>query len=118
MKCWTKLSSVHFYFGNNWIDKVNPTPSALAYVDRIHLVAKEFPELLVGHHYTRYIGDLSGGQILKKIAQKAMNLSEHDGLRFYEFDSIDVLVNALRQIDLSEPINPEKDNFQKLKMTS
>jgi heme oxygenase len=42
----------------------------------------------VGHHYTRYIGDLSGGQILKKIAQKAMNLGEHDGLRFYEFDSI------------------------------
>jgi heme oxygenase len=51
-------------------------------------VAQEAPELLVGHHYTRYIGDLSGGQILKKIAQKAMNLGEHDGLRFYEFDSI------------------------------
>jgi heme oxygenase len=42
----------------------------------------------VGHHYTRYIGDLSGGQILKNIAQKAMNLGEHDGLRFYEFDAI------------------------------
>jgi heme oxygenase len=43
----------------------------------------------VGHHYTRYIGDLSGGQILKNIAQKAMSLGEHDGLRFYEFDAID-----------------------------
>ncbi|MEB3261753.1 MAG: biliverdin-producing heme oxygenase, partial [Cyanobacteriota bacterium] len=42
----------------------------------------------VGHHYTRYIGDLSGGQILKNIAQKAMSLGEHDGLRFYEFDAI------------------------------
>jgi heme oxygenase len=57
-------------------------------VARIRQVAKEAPELLVGHHYTRYIGDLSGGQILKNIAQKAMNLGEHDGLRFYEFDSI------------------------------
>jgi heme oxygenase len=51
-------------------------------------VARECPELLVGHHYTRYIGDLSGGQILKNIAQKAMSLGEHDGLRFYEFAAI------------------------------
>jgi heme oxygenase len=57
-------------------------------VARVHQVAVEAPELLVGHHYTRYIGDLSGGQILKAIAQKAMNLGEHDGLRFYEFDAI------------------------------
>ena len=49
-------------------------------------MAKESPELLVGHHYTRYLGDLSGGQILKNIAQKAMNM-ENDGLRFV-FDDI------------------------------
>ena len=49
---------------------------------------KESPELLVGHHYTRYMGDLSGGQILKNIAQKAMNMDGDDGLRFYVFDEI------------------------------
>jgi heme oxygenase len=43
----------------------------------------------VGHHYTRYLGDLSGGLILKNIAQKAMNLSDHDGLNFYTFQAID-----------------------------
>jgi heme oxygenase len=42
----------------------------------------------VGHHYTRYLGDLSGGQILKTIAQKAMNMPSDDGLRFYEFPAI------------------------------
>ncbi len=77
-----------FYFGENWLNVVNPTPAAQDYVERIHMLAKDCPELLVGHHYTRYIGDLSGGQILKKIAQKAMNLDEHNGLRFYEFDRI------------------------------
>ncbi len=77
-----------FYYGPEWMTLIKPSPAAKAYVDRIHFVAKQSPELLVGHHYTRYIGDLSGGQILKKIAQKAMNLSEHDGLRFYEFDLI------------------------------
>jgi heme oxygenase len=77
-----------FYFGADWRGQVTATPGAQAYVARIHQVAQESPELLVGHHYTRYIGDLSGGQILKNIAQKAMHLGEHDGLRFYEFDAI------------------------------
>ena len=82
-------ADLDFYYGSNWSNLVHPTPSAEAYVSRIRKVAQETPELLVGHHYTRYIGDLSGGQMLKSIAQKAMNLSEHDGLRFYEFDAIE-----------------------------
>jgi len=77
-----------FYFGESWRNSVKATPAAQEYVARIHQIAQESPELLVGHHYTRYIGDLSGGQILKNIAQKAMNLGDHDGLRFYEFDAI------------------------------
>ena len=77
-----------YYFGENWQDTLKPSPSAKTYVDRIHKVAKDQPELLVGHHYTRYIGDLSGGQILKKIAQKAMNLNDDEGLNFYDFDEI------------------------------
>ncbi|MDM7958566.1 MAG: biliverdin-producing heme oxygenase [Synechococcus sp. WH 8007] len=77
-----------YYFGSDWKQNIQPSPSARVYVDRIHQVAKESPELLVGHHYTRYLGDLSGGQILKNIAQKAMNLGGDDGLHFYEFDAI------------------------------
>ena len=77
-----------FYFGEGWRNSVKATPAAQEYVARIHQIAQESPELLVGHHYTRYIGDLSGGKILKAIAQKAMNLGEHDGLRFYAFDAI------------------------------
>jgi len=77
-----------FYFGADWKNQIQPSPSAAAYVARIHQVAQESPELLVGHHYTRYLGDLSGGQILKNIAQKAMNLGDSDGLHFYEFASI------------------------------
>ena len=50
--------------------------------------AQTAPELLVGHHYTRYLGDLSGGQILKNIAQKAMNNPTDDGLHFYVFPEI------------------------------
>ncbi len=77
-----------FYFGIDWSDQILPTPSAQAYVNRIKRIAVDSPELLVAHHYTRYIGDLSGGQILRRIAQKAMNLADCEGLNFYEFDLI------------------------------
>jgi len=79
-----------FYFGNNWLDCLdNASSSAEAYAKRIRHVAKHSPELLIAHHYTRYIGDLSGGQILKNIAQKAMGLADGNGLNFYEFNLID-----------------------------
>jgi heme oxygenase len=77
-----------FYFGANWREQVAPSPAAKAYVERIREVSASEPELLIAHSYTRYIGDLSGGQILKKIAQQGMNLSEGQGTAFYEFKEI------------------------------
>ena len=85
----TLEKDLEFYYGKNWLDQIKISESAKSYVDRIRLVANESPELLVGHHYTRYIGDLSGGQILKKIAKKALNLRGDDGLNFYEFKLIE-----------------------------
>ena len=85
----TLEKDLEFYYGENWVDKIKISVSAQSYVNRIRLVANESPELLVGHHYTRYIGDLSGGQILKKIAKKALNLRGDDGLNFYEFKLIE-----------------------------
>ena len=76
-----------YFYGDNWKDIIRPTEQTQRYVSRIHEVAKENPELLIAHHYTRYMGDLSGGQILKGIAQKALGLKE-DGLAFYEFPEI------------------------------
>ncbi|KGG14637.1 MULTISPECIES: heme oxygenase (biliverdin-producing) [unclassified Prochlorococcus] len=77
-----------FYFGEYWKDTLITSSSAKAYVERIHHIANSSPELLVAHHYTRYIGDLSGGQILRRIAQKAMDIKGDDGLKFYDFDEI------------------------------
>ncbi|NJR68617.1 MAG: heme oxygenase (biliverdin-producing) [Synechococcales cyanobacterium CRU_2_2] len=80
---------LQYYFGNDWKSQVQPSIATQAYVDRIHAVAGEAPELLVAHAYTRYLGDLSGGQILKKIAQNGMNLVDGNGTAFYEFEAID-----------------------------
>ncbi len=79
---------LRYYYGPNWRAEIELSPAGQVYVDRIHAIAQERPELLIAHLYTRYIGDLSGGQILKGIAQRGMNLSEGEGTAFYEFAEI------------------------------
>lgn len=39
-------------------------PQARAYADRITELATTWPGGVVAHHYTRYLGDLSGGQVI------------------------------------------------------
>ena len=80
---------LRYYYGPIWRSLIKPSEACERYVNRIREVAKNEPELLVGHHYTRYLGDLSGGQILKGIAQKAMELGDGQGLKFYDFEKID-----------------------------
>ncbi len=79
---------LNFYWGANWREEASPSVAGQAYVDRIRQVSATQPELLVAHSYTRYLGDLSGGQVLKGIAQRAMNLSDGEGTAFYEFADI------------------------------
>lgn len=79
---------LNFYYGSNWREQIALSPEGEAYVQHIREVSVSAPELLIAHSYTRYMGDLSGGQILKGIAQRAMNLSDGQGTAFYEFKDI------------------------------
>lgn len=78
---------LHYYYGANWREQVQLSSAGEKYVQHIRQVSASRPELLVAHSYTRYLGDLSGGQILKGIAQRAMNLNDQ-GTAFYEFKEI------------------------------
>ncbi len=77
-----------YYYGTNWREQITPSSAAEEYIQRIREISASAPELLVAHSYTRYLGDLSGGQILKGIAQRGMNLSDGRGTAFYEFTDI------------------------------
>ncbi|KAG9462809.1 hypothetical protein GDO78_023061, partial [Eleutherodactylus coqui] len=80
---------VAYFYGEDWKDAIQCSDAAQAYVDRIRHLGRHNPELLVAHAYTRYMGDLSGGQVLKKVAQRALRLpSNGDGLQFYLFDNV------------------------------
>jgi heme oxygenase len=60
------------------------TPAVKDYMDRLDYLLEHDPILLLAHSYTRYLGDLSGGKILARVARRALDLQE-DGLAFYEF---------------------------------
>ncbi|MFN7413004.1 MAG: heme oxygenase (biliverdin-producing) [Dolichospermum sp.] len=77
-----------FYYGNQWHKRITPSPAAQAYIARIQQISTHEPALLLAHSYTRYLGDLSGGQMLQKIAQSALKLSGHEGTSFYNFQQI------------------------------
>ncbi|XP_066115853.1 heme oxygenase 1 [Saccopteryx bilineata] len=78
-----------FWYGPTWQEAVPYTQATRRYVQRLQEVGCREPELLVAHAYTRYLGDLSGGQVLKKIAQKALDLpSSGEGLAFFTFPNI------------------------------
>ena len=59
------------------------------YIDRLEYLSKEKPLLLLSHAYTRYLGDLSGGKVLARVARRALDLSKDDaGLAFYHFEHV------------------------------
>ncbi|NGN64264.1 biliverdin-producing heme oxygenase [Streptomyces sp. A7024] len=66
-----------------------PLAATRAYAERISECAREWPAGYVAHHYTRYLGDLSGGQIIRGTAEKTWGFERKgDGVRFYVFEQI------------------------------
>jgi heme oxygenase len=76
-----------FYYGENWKNEIAPLPAGKIYCDRLQELIKNNPVLLIAHAYTRYMGDLSGGQSLKGIIRSALELPDEKGTRFYEFEA-------------------------------
>jgi heme oxygenase len=62
------------------------SPATDAYVARIRASAS-WGGLFVAHHYTRYMGDLSGGQAIGRIISREFDL-DGAGVAFYAFDAV------------------------------
>ncbi|EJU03349.1 heme oxygenase-like protein [Dacryopinax primogenitus] len=98
--------------------KSHPIPASLLrsppkplqeYVERLKRVSEETPERLLAHAYVRYLGDLSGGQIIKRRLARKLSLASDSsagnedgpipGLAFFSFPPLFV---GAGQADLSE----------------
>ncbi|MBF2087505.1 MAG: heme oxygenase (biliverdin-producing) [Synechococcales cyanobacterium K44_A2020_017] len=77
-----------YYYGDTWRDQITATPAGVIYCDRIKTIAETDPVLLIAHSYTRYMGDLSGGQSLKNIIRSALDLPSGIGTDMYEFPAL------------------------------
>src|SRR5699024_7016278 len=69
-----------------WRTHLEPLASTRAYVERIHGLAN-WPAGYLAHHYTRYLGDLSGGQVIRTMLGRHYDLGP-EGIAFYLFPDI------------------------------
>jgi heme oxygenase len=84
--------------GASWATTIPLLPAGENYARAVAQAAEGDGRLLIAHAYTRYLGDLSGGQIVQKLLAKSMRLGP-DQLSMYRFAGFpepDVLKNQYR----------------------
>lgn len=80
-------ADLSFLLGPQWRDRITPLPTTQRYVERIAQVGTTWPGGFVAHHYTRYLGDLSGGQFIGRLMARRFGFGTN-GIGFYVFDDI------------------------------
>ncbi|MFF1632357.1 heme oxygenase (biliverdin-producing) [Leifsonia sp. NPDC058248] len=80
-------SDLEFLLGPGWRGLITPLPTTERYVARIRAVGTSWPGGFIAHHYTRYLGDLSGCQIIRMLMQRQFGF-ETNGVGFYLFAEI------------------------------
>lgn len=91
------LVSLH---GADWATALALPAAAQAYADHLTELARSRPAALAAHAYVRYLGDLSGGQALRRIARQTYQLPGDDGTRFFDFgppEQVALLARGFRQ---------------------
>jgi heme oxygenase len=88
-----RLSSIEadlrFLHGPRWADRIAALPATTTYCTRLRYAANSHPVGFIAHHYTRFLGDLSGGQHLGQAIARVYGLNGA-GHRFYVFPGIDL----------------------------
>lgn len=82
-----RRAAAHHGFGPGPVEELPVLGEALAYRDRIRAAAAS-PVRFVAHHYTRYLGDLSGGLHIGRVLARRLDLDEHRGAAYFQFPRI------------------------------
>lgn len=78
-------SDLDLLLGAGWRERITPSPATAAYQARLREVCFTWPAGFIAHHYTRYLGDLSGGQAIRAAVVDAYHLTGGQGAEFYDF---------------------------------
>ncbi|MCC6236687.1 MAG: biliverdin-producing heme oxygenase [Dehalococcoidia bacterium] len=74
--------------GDDWRAAISASEPTRAYCARLLEVCFDWAGGMVAHHYVRYMGDLSGGQIIRHTIERTLGFDATNGARFYEFDRV------------------------------
>jgi heme oxygenase len=77
-----------FLHGPRWQNRITALAATTTYCTRLRDVAFRGAPEFVAHHYTRYLGDLSGGQYLGPAIARSYGLNG-DGHRFFAFPGVE-----------------------------
>lgn len=80
-------SDLEALFGEGWRDGLPVLPVADRYARRITAVGNNAPAGLIAHAYTRYLGDLNGGRVLRGRLARSLGL-DASALAFYRFSHV------------------------------
>ena len=77
-----------FLVGPRWRSSIEALPPTAAYVNRLTELARARDAAsLLAHHYVRYLGDLSGGQIIARRLRDHYGI-DGEGAAFYDFSAL------------------------------
>ena len=96
-------------YGANWRDAIRILPATMKYVSRLEeLTGTGDPVPVIAHHYVRYLGDVSGGQVIAAWLGTYYDI-DPESLNFYDFSAIGKIPpyrssyrTALDELDLNE----------------
>jgi len=76
--------------GEDWRARITPNAATTEYCARMRQVCFDWPGGYVAHSYTRYLGDLSGGQMIRASLERSFpeQLAGKAGVAFYLFPDI------------------------------
>ncbi len=96
----------------DWRTTHPPLPETTAYVQRIRRLPLDSYARYLAHHYTRYLGDLSGGQAIASLVQRHYRASD-DQVTFYRFEQLGNPVRYKRsyRAELDELELSEEETF-------
>jgi heme oxygenase len=108
---------------SNWKATTKPTNAMASYIAHLEQLKGKSDLRLVAHHYTRYLGDLSGGQAISALVARHYGATPEQ-LTFYRFNEIDDLVRyketyranldslVISQAQLEELVDEVKKAFE------
>jgi heme oxygenase len=102
------------YFGGASFNPGPPSEKTIRYIDHIKKITEKETYKIISHLYVRYLGDLSGGQILGGMIRKIFSLEKGFGDSFYSFPigDVDHFKNTYRaQLD-----SLDLEDFQKMEL--